>query len=309
MAMVCVIAGIVPTMAGAQEPAPPAPPVAAFAYEPSRPDSGVVVTFTSTSTAGAGVGNPIVKTEWDLDDDGAFDDASGLKVQHVFATPGSHRVRLRVEGALGGVGMVARIIDVANRPPQARFVFAFGGGFAIVGNPVTFISSSSDAEGPVSENWDLDDDGAFDDAVGPIATATFRTPGERVVRLRVTDAHRATSVATALVPVGASALTGPAVPAVTGSSVLDELLSPFPIVRVVGSVSRRGVTLGLLTIRGPESASYTLRCSGPGCPFRKLGPRRIGPSARRGRARSASAASAGACCGPAPWSGSSSTIR
>ena len=49
------------------------------------------MTFTSTSTDDGA----IASTEWDFTDDGTFD-ASGTSVQHAYAVPKAHMVRLRV---------------------------------------------------------------------------------------------------------------------------------------------------------------------------------------------------------------------
>jgi hypothetical protein len=55
--------------------------------------------------------------------------------------------------------------------------------------PVSFRSTAaSDPEEPiVSQGWDLDGDGRFQDASGPTASATFVRPGPRTVALRVID--------------------------------------------------------------------------------------------------------------------------
>lgn len=48
-------------------------------------------------------------------------------------------------------------------------------------------------------------------------------------------------------------------------------MSPFPVIRVAGSVGGRGTRLTLLTVRGPRSARVVVRCVGRnrGCPFRR----------------------------------------
>ena len=50
--------------------------------------------------------------------------------------------------------------------------------------------------------WDLDDDGAFDDAVGLTASRTFTTAGPKTVRVRVTDPGGLTDTASTVVNVG-----------------------------------------------------------------------------------------------------------
>jgi hypothetical protein len=65
------------------------------------------------------------------------------------------------------------------------------------------------------------------------------------------------------------------------------LLNPFPIVRLAGTISRRGARLRRLLVTMPSGASLTVRCHGRGCPFRRttraasLGPDlRLAPVAR-----------------------------
>jgi hypothetical protein len=48
------------------------------------------------------------------------------------------------------------------------------------------------------------------------------------------------------------------------------LINPFPIVRLTGTIGRRGARLRRLLITMPSGASLTVRCRGRGCPFRRL---------------------------------------
>jgi hypothetical protein len=57
-------------------------------------------------------------------------------------------------------------------------------------------------------------------------------------------------------------------PAVTGKSKTSRrLLSPFPIVRIVGTVSTEGTILKRMSVRAPRRAKVTVRCRGRGCPI------------------------------------------
>jgi PKD repeat protein len=77
------------------------PPIkASFTVLPEPPKLGDDVAFTATSTGG-GV------HAWDLDGDGAFDDATGPKARTQFKTPGLHTVRLRTTNAVHGNSDVA----------------------------------------------------------------------------------------------------------------------------------------------------------------------------------------------------------
>jgi hypothetical protein len=47
-------------------------------------------------------------------------------------------------------------------------------------------------------------------------------------------------------------------------------LRPFPVIRIRGFFARRGARITLLSVRGPRLAKVDVRCSGHGCPVRKL---------------------------------------
>jgi PKD repeat protein len=73
-----------------------------------------------------------------------------------------------------------------NQPPLASFTVTPQ--TAVAGQQVSLADTSTDPDGTVDARaWDLDGDGAFDDATGPLATVTYATAGTRTVGLRVTD--------------------------------------------------------------------------------------------------------------------------
>lgn len=49
-----------------------------------------------------------------------------------------------------------------------------------------------------------------------------------------------------------------------------QYLRPFPVVRLRGSIVARGVVLTLLRVTAPRTARVSLRCTGAGCPARRL---------------------------------------
>jgi hypothetical protein len=124
------------------------------------------------------------------------------------------------------------------------------------GDTVTLASTSADPDGPlVSQDWDLDGDGGFDDWSGPTASVTFSAAGNHQIGLRVTDRDGAAS---------ATAVTiGVREPPVRA-------LSPFPVVRIVGSFGTPGIRIEQLVITAPDGARIEIRCRGRGCPFKKL---------------------------------------
>jgi len=232
----------------------PAPVTASFQFAPAAPLTGEVVTFTSTSTV-ADPGNAIVSQTWDLDGDGAFGDATGPSATAAFAAPGTHVVSLRVQDADSMTSTFSAPVVAGDRPPVAGLTFAPAA--PVEGETITFTSQSSDAEGPVVEAWDLDGDGVFAEAGGPVATTAFLA-GSHVVRLRVVDSAgvervvaQEVIVAAPLKPLGLPG--GP--------------LKPLPVVRLVGTASGTRTLVSLLAITAPPTASAVIRCRGGGCPF------------------------------------------
>jgi PKD repeat protein len=218
-------------------------PVASFTYAPDAPWTGDLVTFTS-SASGA-----ILLQRWDLDNDGEFDDGTEPTVTTTFRTAGRHTVRLEVIGASGSGAVQSQVVTVANRPPTASFSYAPAP--PTPGEPVTFQSTASDPEGQVAyQAWDLDGDGAFDDATGGSASRAFLAPGDYTVSLQTVDADGGASTTTQTVSV-------PEPP--------PTLLSPFPVVRMVGRPTRTGVRVLRLTVRAPEGARVELECLGRAC--------------------------------------------
>lgn len=132
--------------------------------------------------------------------------------------------------------------------PAASFVWVPAA--PVVGESVSLVSNSTDLASPITGfAWALSPTAAFSPG-GSLLTTSFSTPGAHAVRLRVTDAAGGASTATETVPVKAL----PSVP-----------MSPFPIVRIAGSLTARGARIKLLTVQAPLSALVTIRCRGHGC--------------------------------------------
>jgi plastocyanin len=233
--------------------------IASFTYEPRAPLTQQPVSLKSTASSDPD--EPIVSQGWDLDGDGRFLDASGPTASVTFARPGPHTVALRVIDRAGNDAVRRESIVVGNRPPVVSIVPAPSD--PSPGQPVTFASQASDPDGAVaSQAWDLDDDGAFDDASGSSVTVVFPASGQYRIGLRIFDDFGAFS---SLV----LAIDRPAAGDLARSQALARLMSPFPVVRISGIVRKRGIKLRLLSVNGPIGAKVRLRCRGRGCPFRR----------------------------------------
>jgi len=148
----------------------------------------------------------IVSYEWDLDNDGVFDDATGetVTITGGFSAEGYYPVALRVtddnpEGAQTGTYECEIYV---HPPPHCPHAFSGGPYIGWVNVPVTFDASASwDPDNEIAlYEWDLDNDGLFgdedndclgepSDAVGINPEWTWNEPYSNVIGLRVTDAE------------------------------------------------------------------------------------------------------------------------
>jgi PKD repeat protein len=276
-------------------------PTADFDWAPKPVVTGKSVTLTSTSTP-LDPSIPISTTRWELTGDQKFDLRSPDGTATVIApAPGTWRVTIRVEDSAGETDSRTREITVEagpslpprnpppppppNQPPKSAFAAVPGA--PLVGEEVTFVSYSEDPDGSIADqSWDLDADGSFDDGTGPIATHRFSLSGENTVALRVTDDSGVASTQSLTVVVGEAPAgsTGPPLSSsktqpstaptplpkpVAASTPLPSLLSPFPIVRLAGSVTQVGTYIRVLAVSAPRGARAAVRCRGAGCPVRR----------------------------------------
>lgn len=235
-----------------------AAPIESFSFSPPSPFTNEVITFTSPYD------DP---QDWDLDGDGDCDDASGATAQRSYDVAGPYTVRLCVGGP--NPATFTRTVTVQNRQPVADFGYAPASPFT--GDAIVFTSRASDPDGPIMGlDWDLDGDGAFDDATGASVSTSFSVPGTYTVRLRVQDRDGATAVATGAVTVAKRP------PAVFAFS---------PTVQMTATVGRTATRIRKLTINAPPASLVTVSCfgRGRGCPFRSI----ARSAGKRGLARAA----------------------
>ncbi|MGH2979752.1 MAG: PKD domain-containing protein [Solirubrobacterales bacterium] len=248
--------------------APPAgAAIADFSWSPDPPIVRQQATFTAVEDPA------ITAYRWDLDGNGTYDDpadASGPQVPRTFQNVRVYEIGLVTVDVDGNLTQTRKQVTVVapnpepNQPPDASFVFFPAG--PVTGEPITFVSTSTDPDSPVpvsAMSWDLNGDDVFDDAEGPSATTSYPVPGTYTISLRITT--NATDVATLVLNVGSPGAPGTSV----GQRGLS-LLSPFPIVRIAGRISRRGARIRRLTINAPPGTGVKVRCNGRGCPFKRV---------------------------------------
>jgi PKD repeat protein len=260
------------------------PPTADFGFAPASPLAGQAVSFTPSVSDAEG---DDVTLGWRFGDGGTSGSASP---SHAYDDPGAYSVVLTATDEHGLSTTRTHSVTVKPDPgPTANFDYTPAS--PLTDEAVTFRSTSSPSYGSiVATRWDLDGDGAFDDASGVEVTWAFATAGDHLVQMRVTQANGRQAVAFATVPVAQRPAApagdqpaapagdqppapGPTGPAVPGTPVLPPpapkrpvAMRPFPIVRIAGVVLPDGALIRILSVRAPRGSSVRLRCRGKGCP-------------------------------------------
>lgn len=166
-------------------------PQAAFTHSPTTPNAGDAVAFDAGASSDPQGG--FSGYAWDFGDGSS---GSGATTTHEYGSPGVYTVTLTTTSALDGRTATARQTLRVNAVPAAGFGVAPAS--PRTGDVVTLTSTASDPDGGgdiAAVTWDLDDDGAFDDAQGATAEVVFLTAGDYTVGQRVTDANGAFATA------------------------------------------------------------------------------------------------------------------
>jgi PKD repeat protein len=235
-----------------------APPVPQFSFSPTAPVVGQEVLFQSFSYDPGGSAPALA---WDTDGDG-FDDGTGTTASRTFATPGPKQVSLRVTDSNGVSATSSASVTVGPAPasPLPVAQFAVTPPRPRVGQQVSLRSYSYDPDGSiVSQRWDLDGDGDFEENfTGKTAFTVFPKAGERIVRLEVRDSDGGVQTETQNINVRRQSAAGLA------------LINPFPVARLAGSVYPGGVRVRILEVRTPPRSRVVVRCLGSSCPDDKI---------------------------------------
>ncbi|WP_460710050.1 PQQ-dependent sugar dehydrogenase [Nocardioides dilutus] len=168
-------------------------PVAVISTTPSTPTGPAPFDVSFSASGSSDSSGHSLTYAWDLDNDGAFDDATGVTASRTYPV-GSHTVRLRATDSVGATDVAQTTVTSTNTAPVAVISPANPSGPAPL--QVDFSANgSSDPNGhALTFAWDLDNDGAFDDGTGATASPTFPV-GTHTVRLRATDSVGATDIA------------------------------------------------------------------------------------------------------------------
>jgi hypothetical protein len=229
---------------------------------PSPAASVVGSSLAVSGTGGGGVGDlPAVTVQVF-----AGGEAAGVPVEAIEAPvqqgiwagtlsglgPGGYTLVAQQTDSAGNVGTSAPVqisVLAPPPPPPPSASFTWFPEVPRVGETVTLVSSSTDASSPITAfAWGLSATDPFH-AGRSTTTTIFTTPGPHVVRLQVGDAAGRSAIAAKTINVRHQAVT---------------LMQPFPIVRIAGRETKKGVKLTLLTVAAPISARVTVRIKGAG---------------------------------------------
>jgi PKD repeat protein len=249
-------------------------PAVDFGFAPAAPLAGQAVSFTPAATDPEG---DSVAFGWQFGDGAS---GVGAAPSHAYGAAGTYSVLLTATDEHGAVTTRQRTVTVAADPGPSPG-FDYSPAAPLTGDLVTFTSTSTPSQGSIADTrWDLDGDGAFDDAAGTEVTWTFATAGDHMVLMRVTQSNGKSAISFTTVTVGerppppgepvepAPGGTGePSLPVLPGPTARRPLLMrPFPVVRIAGVVLPRGALIRILSVRVPRGAQVRVRCRGKGCP-------------------------------------------
>jgi len=122
-----------------------APPVAVATATPGSGSATLAVTFSGSGSTDPDAGD-VLAYAWDLDDDGAYDDATGASASRTFTAPGSYTVRLRVTDLLGATSTASVGVNVDNDAPTATIAGPLPTLTWAVGDTIAFSGGATDPQ-------------------------------------------------------------------------------------------------------------------------------------------------------------------
>jgi hypothetical protein len=142
----------------------------------------------------------LVSWEWDLDNDGQYDDATGETVEWSSCVKGLYVIGLKVTDNTGLSDAEDTVINVGNGPPVADA----DGPYNCAAGEITFDGCDSTDPDPgetetLQYRWDFESDGIYDTAWSTDCTVTYTYPvcEEYTATLQVKDIDGATDTDTA----------------------------------------------------------------------------------------------------------------
>ena len=189
--------------------------------EANGPYSGLeLLPVTLAANQATDVASDTLTYQWDIDNDGQYadDNLTGRTVTYTWLAAGNYTIGLRVSDEDGGQAFDTADVIIGNAPPVAIISTTLTVNEDAL--PITLDGSQSfDPTGQtITHTWDLDNDGAFDDAIGPFTTLSPPDDGVYTVTLRVEDSDGAATTDLALITV----LDVPPTPVIVVAGIFDE---------------------------------------------------------------------------------------
>jgi glucose/arabinose dehydrogenase len=121
-------------------------PTAVIVASPVSGAAPLAVGFDASKSTDPDVGDSLSYT-WDLDGDGAFDDAAAPQATFTYIQPGTYTARVRATDSKGAQGLASVTITVGvNTPPTPSIASPLAGARWKVGDTISFTGSASDAQ-------------------------------------------------------------------------------------------------------------------------------------------------------------------
>jgi glucose/arabinose dehydrogenase len=120
------------------------PPIAVASANPTSGDAPLTVAFNGTASNDAD--GDALTFAWDLDGDGAFDDAAAATASFTYTQPGSYVARLRVTDPSAATGIASVTISVGNTPPTTFIDTPVAATTWRVGDSIGFSGRATDAQ-------------------------------------------------------------------------------------------------------------------------------------------------------------------
>lgn len=183
-------------------------PVAVAKANPNPAVAGQLIQLDGSDSFHQDATKLIDSWEWDLDNDGAYDDASGPFPTVSFPALGDYPVRLQVSDNGSPEKFANTVITIRVTIPPLAPTASAGGPYSLcLGATPWYLDATASTNPDEGQSepgrpgdtiqsylWDLDGDGQFDDASGPQPLVSGpggffegKPPGSYLIQVRVTD--------------------------------------------------------------------------------------------------------------------------
>jgi glucose/arabinose dehydrogenase/PKD repeat protein len=133
------------------------PPIASFTATPPYGLTPLTVQFDASATTDDGPSSSLT-FQWDLDGDGQYDDATGVKTSRTYSASANVTVRLLATDGNGATGTASQVIQPGNRPPTATILSPSSSLKWAAGDTIAFNGTATDPDqtlGASAMRWDV----------------------------------------------------------------------------------------------------------------------------------------------------------